>query len=69
MASIERRERDGNITWRAHWRDPNGRQRNRTFARKIDAQRFVTTVESSKLVGSYIDPSRSTVTVGDLADQ
>jgi len=69
MASIERRERDGKTTWRAHWRDPNGWQRNRTFARKVDAQRFVITVESSKIAGSYIDPSRATVTVGDLADQ
>jgi hypothetical protein len=69
MASIERRERDGKTTWRAHWRDPNGRQRNRTFARRVDAQRFVITVESSKIAASYIDPSRATVTVGDLADQ
>lgn len=35
--------------WRAHYRTPDGRQRNKTFARKVDADRFLTTVESSKL--------------------
>jgi integrase len=69
MASVERREREGKITWRAHWRDPDGKQRNRSFERKIDAQRFLTGVEQSKLVGSYIDPGRAMVTVGALADQ
>jgi integrase len=65
MASIEKRVRDGRQTWRAHYRDPAGRQRNRTFARKVDAERFLTTVESSKLVGSYIDPALARLTVGD----
>lgn len=69
MASVERRERDGRITWRAHWRDPDGKQRNRSFTRKVEAQRFLTGIEQSKLVGSYIDPGRATVTVGTLADQ
>jgi hypothetical protein len=26
--------------WRAHYRTPDGRQRNKTFARKVDADRF-----------------------------
>ena len=54
MASIERRDRDGKVIWRAHYRAPDGKQRNRSFARKVDAERFLTTVENSKLVGSYI---------------
>lgn len=33
--SIERR----GSAWRARYRDPNGRQRSRTFTRKIDAER------------------------------
>jgi hypothetical protein len=69
MASIEKGERDGKLIWRAHYRAPDGRQRNRSFPRKIDAERFLTTVENSKLVGSYIDPALSRLTVGDWADR
>jgi integrase len=60
----------GNTTikrWRAHYRTPDGRQRNKTFARKADADRFLTTVESSKLTGTFVDPSRSRVTFGEMA--
>ena len=67
MASIEKRVRDGQSTWRAHYRTPAGAQRNKTFARKIDAERFLAGVESAKVVGSYVDPARSKVTVGDWA--
>jgi integrase len=65
VASVEKRARNGQITWRAHYRDPSGKQRNRTFARKLDAERFLTTIESTKLVGSYIDPALARLTVGD----
>jgi integrase len=69
MASIEKRTRNGQLSWRAHYRDPAGQQRNRSFARKIDATQFLTTVEGTKLTGSYIDPGRGQVTVGTIADQ
>ncbi len=65
MASIERRERDGKLIWRAHYRAPDGKQRNKTFGRKIDAERFLTTVENSKLTGAYIDPLLSRLSVGE----
>jgi hypothetical protein len=65
MASIEKRTRDGRVTWRAHYRDPAGRQRNRTFSHRIDAERFLTTVEAAKLTGSYVDPTLARLTVGD----
>ena len=35
----------------------------------MDAERFLTTVESSKLTGSYIDTARAKVTVGTVAAQ
>jgi hypothetical protein len=34
------------------YRDPAGAQRTKTFGRKVDAERFLTTVESAKLTGS-----------------
>jgi integrase len=67
MPSIEKRLRDGKVTWRAHYRTPEGQQRNRTFPRKIDAERFLTTVQASKLQGTFIDPSRGKVTVDEMA--
>jgi hypothetical protein len=42
MASVERRVRsDGHTAWRAHYRTPAGAQRNKTFDRKVDAERFL----------------------------
>jgi integrase len=65
MSSIEKRQRgDGAVHWRAHYRDPAGKQRNKSFRRRLDAERFLTTVEASKLTGSYIDPSAARLTVG-----
>ncbi len=55
MASIEKRPlHDGRASWRAHYRSPSGEQRNKTFDRKADAQRFLTTVESAKNTGSFV---------------
>jgi integrase len=64
MASIERRTRDGSVTWLARWRDPMGRGRKRSFQRKADAERYLVSVEHSRLVGSYIDPAAGRLTVG-----
>ena len=62
MASIEKRDRDGKVTWLARWRDDSGRQRKRSFPRKIDAQRFVSQIEVDLQRGQYIDPfDRTTV--------
>jgi hypothetical protein len=47
MASIEKRpRRDGRTSWRAHYRTPSGEQRNKTFDRKVDAERLLATVEN-----------------------
>jgi integrase len=65
MASIERRTRNGGTVWRAHYRTPDGGQRNKTFSRKIDAERFLTMVESAKLRGSFSDPALARLTTGE----
>ncbi|MDP9093411.1 MAG: site-specific integrase [Actinomycetota bacterium] len=69
MASVEKRTRDGKVRWYARYRDPSGQQRTKTFDRKVDAERFLTSVEGSKLAGAYIDPARAKTTVGTVADQ
>jgi hypothetical protein len=63
MASIEKRVRNGRKTWRAHYRTSAGDQRSKSFARKVDAERYLAGVENSKVVGSYVDPLLARVTV------
>jgi integrase len=54
VGSVDRRP-DGK--WRARWRAyPGAPQRAKHFARKIDADRFLTRVEGAKLAGTYVDP-------------
>lgn len=67
MASIERRVRDGTVTWVARWRDPDHRQRKRSFRRKVDAERFLTAVSADMLRGQYIDPDAGKVLVAEYA--
>ena len=67
MASIEKRNRNGRSRWYVRYRDPAGRQRTKVFDRKIDAERYLTTTEAAKLSGSYVDPRRAAVTVGEFA--
>jgi integrase len=68
VTSISKRLRaDGKPSWIARWRDPAGKQRSRAFRRRVDAERFLTGVESAKAAGSYIDPSAGRVTFGAQA--
>ncbi len=69
MASIERRTRNGQVRWYARYRDPAGVQRTKTFDRKLDAERFVTTTEARKLVGAYVDPKQAARTFADVAEE
>ncbi len=63
MPSIEKRTRDTSITWLARWRDPQGQQRKRSFSRRIDAERHLTSVRSALLSGNYVDASAGRITV------
>ncbi len=69
MASIEKRTRDGRVRWYTRHRDPEDVQQNKTFDRKVDAERFLTTVESVKLTGSYVDLAASRITLGMWAQR
>lgn len=67
MASIEKRARDGNVTWVARWRDPDQRQRKKSFRRKLDADRFLAAVSADMMRGQYIDPDAGKVLVAEYA--
>jgi integrase len=64
MGSVRRRP-DGK--WRARYRDPAGREHARHFRRKIDAERWLASTETSKARGEWIDPALARMTVGEWA--
>jgi integrase len=54
--------------WRARWRTPEGSSRSHTFARRVDAQRHLTAIESSKMTGGYVDASAGRTTLAEYAE-
>ena len=56
-------ERKSNGKWLARWRDPDGRQRAETFARKLDADRHIAKMTVDTLSGAYVDPRAGRITV------
>ncbi len=69
MAHIEKRARKGGHVWRARYRSPAGAERSKSFNRKVDAERFLASVENSKAAGFYVDPSLAQLAVGEWADR
>ena len=61
MASVDKIAKG----YRARWRTPDGASRSKTFSRKVDAERWLTSVEHSKLSGLYIDPAMAKLTLGE----
>ena len=53
MAHIEKRAKD---RWRARYRAPDGRERSKTFPRKIEAERWLVEQEAAKATGQWVDP-------------
>lgn len=66
MASVERWKGG---RWRARYRTPDGKSRGKVFDRKIDAERFLTSMEHAKLTGDYVDPSAGKVTLRSYAER
>ncbi len=70
MASIRKVvHRTGRMSWQARWRDPTGSQHSKNFGRRIDAERFLITVEARKLAGTYIDPRAGRIRLGEFTEQ
>jgi integrase len=67
MAQVTRDSRDGH--WIARWRDPSGHQRKKSFARKVDAQRWLDQALSDLHRGRYIDPVGAKAKTGDYAER
>ncbi len=66
MAHVERR---GQGRWRARYRGPDGRERSRTFGRRVDAERWLASVETAVARGEWLDPARSAMLLNEWADR
>jgi len=53
MGHIERRVWSGKASYRARYRDPSGRERSKSFSRKVDAERWLAEVEHTKTRGMW----------------
>jgi len=70
VGSITAYETSGGKRYRVRYRKPDHSQTDkRGFRTKRDAEDFLATVESAKLRGEWIDPSRSRVTIGEWAER
>src|SRR5688572_13458565 len=47
--------------YEARYRDPHGRSRSKAFRTKTEARAFLTHVESTKQLGSWVDPQRARI--------
>ncbi len=62
MGNVAKRR---NGRWRARYRDPSGRQRSRDFTRKIDAQRWLASMDVAMGRGEWLDPGLGNITLGE----
>jgi integrase len=56
MAWIRKHQGSRGRTYRVHWRDPEGRERSKTFPRRREAEEFSADVDSDLRRGGYRDP-------------
>lgn len=57
-----------NGRWRGRFRDDVGREHARHFDRKLDATRWLATIQADMLRGSYVDPGAGRRTFKDYAE-
>lgn len=68
MTHVEDRGRDsGRLRWRVRWREPDGRQRSRSFIRRDEAERYAREVATRLDRGDYIDPTEGRTPLADIA--
>ena len=74
MGSVEKRRQQlpdgklGQVTWRARYRDANGRQRSRSFTRRFDAERFLEANGTDLQRGEWVDPALRRTSFNDWAE-
>jgi integrase len=69
VASIERRTRNGRVTYSVRYRDPAGHSRRKVFTRKVDAQRWLAENEAARNRGAWVDPAAGRDRLGEWAER
>ncbi len=68
VAHIEKRP-DRPKPWRVRYRDPTGRERSKSFTRKVDAERFMATVQADLIRGEWTDPRLSKTSLAEWSQR
>lgn len=66
MASIRKRP-DRPKPWLARYRGPDGRERSRSFTRRVDAERWLATQTADVARGAWVDPALGRETFAQFA--
>jgi hypothetical protein len=64
-----KKQGQGRPRWRARYRDPSGRERSKSFTRKVDAERFLVSIEDAKLRGGLCGPGRRRLPFAEWAER
>ena len=67
MAHLRKRPSKDGPRWEATWRDPDGRARTKTFAKRAAADQWLTKVGNDLATGTYVDPAAGRQTFGEYA--
>ena len=66
MAHVQKRT---NGKYRVRYRDPQNRERSKTFERKADAERFRADVTTRMNTGTWVTPEQERLPFGHFADR
>jgi hypothetical protein len=69
VASIEKRTRNGRVSYSVRYRDPAGHSRRKVFSRKVDAERWLHENETAKGNNAWVDPAAGRVRLGEWAER
>jgi integrase len=69
MGHVQKRVRNGKTRYRVRYRDLSGRERSRTFVRKLEAEQFLAQTEADKVRGTWFDPNRGRRRFDDWATE
>ncbi|MHB8465604.1 MAG: site-specific integrase [Acidimicrobiales bacterium] len=67
MANVVVRRGPRGVHYDVRFRDPNGRQRKKTFPTRKDAERFAVSIEADKIRGGWIDPDAGRIKLREYA--
>lgn len=66
---IKRTTKTGDPRWEVAYRGPDNRQRSKRFVRRIDAQKFASTIEADMVRGDWLDPNKGMAPFAEWAER